>query len=967
MATLAVTFTFLADAQSFVATPGSVATTMTWDGTVGNPLGSLKSILAGSARSDNNSWALTTTYEGLGVPPGSQITGITSGSLDSQCTAFASGTGCSSGAASLTDGPTIVVLSTQRSFSATDSVFVSTTGVNATGLSNPSSNSITFSILNHLGTTSGGSGKGVTLYQDNLRFTLTFVPAVIEGVFPLIAGRSEGRIARVGPMRPGMSRFWQPSTFKRQLILGPVPSTAYPFAADAGPFALAGMAAGLAIGHAVAGGALYTVTGTTTPLAAARKMVASAGSFVESGTDATLTVNRINALGGVVQPFHAIAIAVQSSQSVMPRPTWTSPGEIGRPGPSLPGLSRFHPAVSFRAGKTSAFYALAADSGTFTETGIDAALTKDINPAVGGVTRPIGDGSTATPVYSSKGAITRTGWTSRGEIGRPGPGLPGTSRLWKYQITAGRTGPHTSTLVYTLTADAGVFTETGTAASLVISRAVTGAALYAASGTAAALVAARQLTASAGAFTENGNAAALNRGHGLVTTLGNFFETGIDSGLAYGHQLTASVGSFVETSIDVGLIYSAGMVGGVRPRPGWTASGLIGRPGPNRPGLSRFWQSWKWQPLRAAIVTVDHPLTASAGSFVETGTAAALTAGRAITASAGTFLETGLAATLTADQARTALAGSFVETGIDAVLAESHPTAGGSVLPRPGWTSPGKIGKPAPNLPGLSRLWQSQWRNQTAPHVLTNYVLTVLAGTFTESGVAASLIATRQLTASAGSFIEAGNAAIFLVHRFVTASAGSFVETGQNVPLRIVRTLTASAGSFVKAGTAASLTATHKVVASAASFVVTGKTAPLVATRKFLASAGSFALTGSSASLAHGLRITASAGAFTAVGTVAGLAVRRTLAGSAGVFIETGLDAILTFGLPGVSFPGVFVVTGRSATLTPTRTMPATPGVFLATGLATPEGPLSPNVIIPEAITLASPHIEIRGIELIVT
>lgn len=185
MPTLNVTFAFASDAQSFTATAGTNST-LTYDGATGNPAGALKSVVSGSNRNDNNSWARTLTYEAMGVPTGATITGITSASLQSKCTAFASGTGCTSGAVTLVDGVTTVTLSAQRSFTATDANWVTTNGTNATGLSKASSNSVTITIPNHLGTTSGGSGKGVTLYQDQLTFTITYTePALPKGSYTL--------------------------------------------------------------------------------------------------------------------------------------------------------------------------------------------------------------------------------------------------------------------------------------------------------------------------------------------------------------------------------------------------------------------------------------------------------------------------------------------------------------------------------------------------------------------------------------------------------------------------------------------------------------------------------------------------------------------------------------------------------------------------------------------------------------
>ncbi len=54
--------------------------------------------------------------------------------------------------------------------------------------------------------------------------------------------------------------------------------------------------------------------------------------------------------------------------------------------------------------------------------------------------------------------------------------------------------------------------------------------------------------------------------------------------------------------------------GGIISRPGWTAPGQIGRPGPGLPGLSRFWQ------LRLLPGAPAATIAEVTGSFVATGT-----------------------------------------------------------------------------------------------------------------------------------------------------------------------------------------------------------------------------------------------------------------------------------------------------------------------------------------------------------
>jgi hypothetical protein len=111
------------------------------------------------------------------VTAGQTITGVTAGSIKSKCTVFTSaGAGNTAGAATLVDGGTTITLSSQRSITATDAAFVTTNGVDSTGLNLSSSNSITLTVNVH-NQNSNVNGSSVTILQDTLSFTITYQPA----------------------------------------------------------------------------------------------------------------------------------------------------------------------------------------------------------------------------------------------------------------------------------------------------------------------------------------------------------------------------------------------------------------------------------------------------------------------------------------------------------------------------------------------------------------------------------------------------------------------------------------------------------------------------------------------------------------------------------------------------------------------------------------------------------------------
>ena len=108
---------------------------------------------------------------------------------------------------------------------------------------------------------------------------------------------------------------------------------------------------------------------------------------------------------------------------------------------------------------------------------------------------------------------------------------------------------------YTLAADAGSFTMTGTAMSPILGRKVAAdAGAYAFAGQNAGLVSGQTLAASAGAFTMTGSDAGLVLGLKLAAAAGVFDLTGSDAGLIWAAKLAAAAGAHAVAGQDAGLI-----------------------------------------------------------------------------------------------------------------------------------------------------------------------------------------------------------------------------------------------------------------------------------------------------------------------------------------------------------------------------------------------------------------------------
>lgn len=159
-----------------------------------------------------------------------------------------------------------------------------------------------------------------------------------------------------------------------------------------------------------------------------------------------------------------------------------------------------------------------------------------------------------------------------------------------------------------------------------------------------------------------------------------------------------------------------------------------------------------------------------------------------------------------------------------------------------------------------------------------------------------------ELTAETGSFTETGVAAGLIADRAIAADTGSFALTGIAATLSPSgASLTAETGSFTETGIAAAFSVARNLVAETGTFTHTGVDAGLTTDATLAADTGSFTHTGQDATLTAGVMLAAETGAFTHTG-VAATPVRSTLADA---FDGSGaLDNFQTIGaadLPDVS------------------------------------------------------------------
>ena len=181
---------------------------------------------------------------------------------------------------------------------------------------------------------------------------------------------------------------------------------------------------------------------------------------------------------------------------------------------------------------------------------------------------------------------------------------------------------------YSLTADSGSFTLTGTAATL---------------------KSARTISAISGSYALTGNAATLSAGKKLPSDSGSFTHIGTAAGLVAGRKITADSGSFVFTGMAATLTYTpvSGAYSLAADSGTFTLTGT------------------------AASLVRDAKLVSDSGAFTLTGAAAGLRRDYTLTASGGAFSYTGQPASWLRTYGISADSGAFTLTGVNADLTYS--------------------------------------------------------------------------------------------------------------------------------------------------------------------------------------------------------------------------------------------------------------------------------------------------------
>lgn len=304
--------------------------------------------------------------------------------------------------------------------------------------------------------------------------------------------------------------------------------------------------------------------------------------------------------------------------------------------------------------------------------------------------------------------------------------------------------------------------------------------------------------------------------------------------------------------------------------------------------------SWTPGTAAAAISTVFEllpawtPLTATLGTFTETGNATGLTSARRLTAAQASVALTGQAAALNRGRPLAAATRSFALSG---------------------------------NAAGLN--WAA------SPGV----TMSAAIGSFTLTGNASGLRSGRTIGAGQGALSLSAAAALLEADRRLSLTHGSIGLSAATVGLARGRLLSAAFGSVSLAGTSCGLRAGRGLAASVAAFALSSTSTGTRADRRLAAVNAAIGLSGIAIGFATGKGLTAAAGLFTASGH--SVRMHRIVLASAASFDLTGIAASLATSGSFVAGVGLFELAAATVGLVRTRSLLGELGSFVVVGSAT--------------------------------
>jgi hypothetical protein len=346
------------------------------------------------------------------------------------------------------------------------------------------------------------------------------------------------------------------------------------------------------------------------------------------------------------------------------------------------------------------------------------------------------------------------------------------------------------------------------------------------------------------------------------------------------------------------------------------------------PYLANDGGTWKYN--EAVVRTtgpVDHPLTASGGSYLLTGTTTPVLVKRRIDATtAASYALAGASTTNVLHKSR-----------IDATTGGAYALTGASTT--------SLLHKYRPAALGGSYALTGTDAAVTKGILLVNKTLPAGGGSYAVTGAATSnlLHQWKVVATTPATYSLAGAATTNVLHKDrLTAGAASYALTGTDAAVikRTFKTLAAVGGSYALTGSAAAVLHAWRPIAGGGSYALTGTAATLTrfANKSLAAGSSSYALTGTAANVRHGWKVVATTpAAYALTGNAATFVIHRDLLSAApGVYALTG--TAVNFQIRSDKFvsaaSGVYALSGTAVTMRRTYKPAALAGSYAVTGNA---------------------------------
>ena len=452
---------------------------------------------------------------------------------------------------------------------------------------------------------------------------------------------------------------------------------------------------------------------------------------------------------------------------------------------------------------------------------------------------------------------------------------------------------------YTLTAESGSFSMSGTAADLEASRSLDAESVtFTYSGTDAGLNRALTIDAESGSYAHSGTDADLERGLVMAGESGSFALAGTDAALTHvqGYELIAESATFVHSGTDVDLLVSVVLT---------AESGTFTKAGTDA-GLIRS-------------VTLE----GESGVYSYVGAEAALSAGNSLAAESGSYAISGTDAALEAAHTLQGESGSYALTGTiaDLVYAGSYTLDAESGT----FTLTGSIA-------GLE----------------ASKVMDGESGAYSLTGTLVALPVARALDSESGSYVLTGTIADlqYAGQYFLTAETGSYALTGAENQFARALVMDGESGSYALSGTDANLNygQVYTLDAETGAYVLSGTDAALARSLIMAGESGSYISVGTDATLTYvqANTLLGETGVFTLAGTDVGLERSLVVAGEAGSYSIVGATNVLAYGRQMDAEAGSYELTGTDNQFDRTRVLLGYTGTY---SINTPDGRLDYNFI----------------------